>query len=193
MRKLVLISMLSLAAANAQTFSIGAIAGAPFNDVVHNTTVNGLQSIAKSTNFTIGPSVQVGLPASLRLEVDALYRPYSFSIASPGSRQDISANQWRFPFLLQYRFGIPIVKPFLEAGLSFDHLSGISAAAKNITSGPGKLLHESDASMVLGAGADVKIPFFRLSGELRFTRQSVSYFDNFSNLNQAEVLFGIHF
>jgi hypothetical protein len=54
-------------------------------------------------------------------------------------------------------------------------------------------LHQSDASVVLGVGVDVKIPFFRLSGELRYTRQTVSNFVSFSNLNQAEVLLGVHF
>ena len=184
--------MLSVAM-SAQSLSVGVVGGAPFQDIVSNANVNGIQSIAKSTNFTIGPSLRVNLPASLRLEVDALYRPASFSFTYKTLGPDISAQQWRFPVLLQYRFGTPVVKPFVEGGLSFDHLSGLSAAAKSITSGPGKLIHQSDASIVLGAGVDVKIPLVRISGELRYTRQSVSYFDSFSNLNQAEVLFGIHF
>jgi hypothetical protein len=192
MRKTLLFSLFSLAA-SAQSISVGALGGAPFTDVVNGNTVNGIQSIAKSTNFTIGPSLQVNLPASLRIEVDALFRPYSFNLTGVNIANDISALQWRFPFLLQYRFGTPVVKPFVEAGLSFDHLSGISAAAKSITSGPGQLLHSSDAGLVLGAGIDVKVPFIRLSGELRYTRQAVSNFADFSNQNQAEFLVGVHF
>jgi hypothetical protein len=193
MRKLVLLCLTTVLGAYAQAFSAGIIGGAPFSDVVKSSVVNGLESIPKSANFTIGPSFQVNLPASLRIEVDALYRPYSFSLSSLGSSTDISANQWRFPVLLQYRFGTPIVKPFVEGGLSFDHLSGLSSAARSITSGPGQLLHESNASVVLGGGLDVKIPFLRISGELRYTRQSVSNFADISNLNQAELLLGIHF
>jgi hypothetical protein len=193
MRKFILLSLVTFSSAWAQAFSVGVIGGAPFNDVVKTSVVSGLQSIPKSTNFTIGPSFRVSLPASLRVEVDALYRPYSFSLTSSTSTTNVSANQWRFPVLLQYRFGTPIVKPFVEGGLSFDHLSGLSSAAKSIVTGPGQLLHESDASVVLGGGVDVKIPFFRVSGELRYTRQSLSNFQSFSNLNQAEVLLGIHF
>ena len=193
MRNFLSILLISAGALSAQSLSVGVIGGAPFSDVVNNSTASGLQAIAKSTNFTIGPSLQVGLPAHLRIEVDALSRPYSFNLVSKGPNVDVSANQFRFPVLLQYSFGTPLVRPFLEAGLSFDHLSGLSTAAKSITSGPGKLLHQSDAGLVLGAGADVRIPFFRVSGELRFTRQAVSNFDSFSNLNQAEILFGIHF
>jgi hypothetical protein len=85
------------------------------------------------------------------------------------------------------------VKPFVEAGLSFEHLSGISDAVKSISSGPGQLLHSSDAGIVLGAGVEVKVPFVRVSGELRYTRQTVSNFADVSNQNQAEVLIGVRF
>ncbi len=195
MRKLILTSILCVAAASAQSLSIGVIGGAPFTDVVKNGNVQNSQAITTSSNFTIGPSLRIGLPAHLRLEVDALYRPYGVSIGSGFAKApaDITARQWRFPVLLQYTFGTPIVKPFVEGGLSFNHLAALSAAAKSIPSGPGQLLHQSDAGVVVGAGVDVKIPFFRISGELRYTRQTVSNFANFSNLNQAEVLFGIHF
>jgi hypothetical protein len=180
-------------AAEAQGLSVGVLGGAPVTDVVNGQTINGIQSIAESANFTIGPTLQVNLPASLRLEVDALLRPYSFNLTGLNVADDISSLQWRFPFLLQYRFGVPLVKPFVEAGLSFDHLSNISAAAKSITSGPGELLHSSNASIVLGAGLEVKVPFVRLSGELRYSRQTVSNFSDVSNQNQAEILVGVRF
>jgi hypothetical protein len=32
-----------------------------------------------------------------------------------------------------------------------------------------------------------------VSGELRYTRETVSQIASFSNLNQAEVIFGVHF
>lgn len=178
----------------AQNISVGALGGAPFTDVVNGNTSNGIQTIAKSANFTVGPALQVSLPAGFRIEVDALLRPYSFHLTGANVGIDVSSLQWRFPVLVQYRFGLPLVKPFVETGLSFDHLSGISDAAKNISSGqPGQLLHSSDAGIVLGAGVDLKIPFIRLSGELRYTRQTVSNFAGVSNQNQAEFLVGVHF
>jgi len=193
MAKLVLLFLIAFAA-GAQSLSVGVLGGAPFNDVVNGDQINGLQSIAKSPNFTIGGEVQVNLPLNLRLEVDGLFRPYHFTINSLNIAEDITAQQYRFPVLLAYRFKAPLVKPFVEAGLSFDHLAGISAAVKStIASGPGQLLHQSDASFVLGAGIDVKVVLVRVSGELRYTRQSVSNFSDFSNLNQAEVLVGVHF
>jgi len=197
MRKVFLISLISVASAAAQALSVGVIGGAPFQDVVTNgnSIVNNVQSTAKSPNFTIGPEIQVNLPLSLRLEVDALFRPYKFDLGVSSRVTDtVSGQQWRFPVLLQYRFNTPLVKPFLEGGVSFDHLSGISDAVKAaVQSGPGQFLRASNAGVVLGAGVDVKIPFVRVSGELRYTRETASDFATFSNLNQAEVLIGVHF
>src|SRR5438874_12959672 len=116
MTKLLTLGALFVAGASAQTFSFGIIGGAPFTDVAKATTQNNLSFVPKSTNFTVGPAFQVNLPLSLRFEVDALYRPYSFretGTTPVAFVNDISASQWRFPFLLQYRLGTPVVKPFV--------------------------------------------------------------------------------
>ncbi len=188
--------LLAAIAAHAQSISVGAIAGAPLTDVVSNaTSVSSLQAVAKSTNVTGGGSLQVSLPKKLRIEVDVLFRPYSFSLASLGASSAVSAHQFRFPVLLQYRLGSGLIRPYVEGGLSFNHLTGISSAfISTVKSGPGQLLHQSDAGVVLGAGVEAKIPaLFRVSGEVRYTRDTVAAFSNISNLNQAEVLVGVHF
>jgi len=193
MKILLILGVFCAVSASAQSISVGVLGGAPFTDVVSNT----MGFAPTSTNFIIGPTFQVNLPLSLRFEVDALYRPYSFLIteSGPSVTTTVSAMQWSFPFLLQYRIKtpLPLVKPFVEAGVSFDHLADISSAAKNITFGPGTLLRQSNASVVLGGGIDVKIPFIRLSGELRYIHQGSADFQAISNLNQAEVLVGVHF
>jgi hypothetical protein len=201
MKRVFIFGLFCAASACAQGISVGVIGGAPFTDVVNATNQNNLAFVPKSTNFTIGPALQVNLPLSLRIEVDALYRPYSFTGTSTlaptllfaNTPINVSGSQWRFPVLAAYRFKAPVVKPFVEAGVSFDHLSNLSAAAKNITSGAGTLIQQSHAGVVLGGGVDVKIPFFRISGELRYTHQGSADFQSISNLNQAEVLVGVHF
>jgi hypothetical protein len=197
-KRLFIFGLFCAASASAQGISIGVIGGAPFTDVVNATNQNNLAFVPTSTNFTVGPSFQVNLPLSLRIEIDALYRPYSFAVSGStlpplSTAGNLSASQWRFPVLAAYRFKAPLVKPFVEAGVSFDHLSNLSAAAKNITSGAGTLIQQSHAGVVLGGGVDVKIPFIRISGELRYTHQGSADFASLSNLNQAEVLVGIHF
>lgn len=183
------------AALSAQSISVGVLGGVPFNDAVKSVQTGTVTSAYKSTNFTIGPALQVNLPANFRLEVDALYRPSSFSLLSGTTTTGIDSNEWRFPILLGYRFkGIPLLKPYVETGLSFDKLSNISAAAKTIAaSNTGELLHSSTASFVVGGGVDVKVPFVRVSGGLRYSHQGSDLFRNLGNPNQAEVLLGIHF
>ena len=180
--------------ASAQSLSVGILGGAPFQDVVKSATTTGVTSVAKSTNFTVGPAIQVNLPANFRVEVDALYRPYNFSLLGTSLGVNVPAKQWSFPVLAQYRLGKSRIQPFVEGGISFDHPSGLTSAVKaTLASGPGRLLHQDNASIVLGAGLDVKIPLIRVSGEFRFTRPTISNFANISNLNQAQVLVGVHF
>jgi hypothetical protein len=212
MKRLFLLAALCAAGLNAQLLSFGVVGGAPFTDVVNSYNSNTLTALPKSTNFIVGPSFQVNLPLSLRIEVDALYRPYSFSTTgtlgvpvvgsilsgTPGTGAlvtlpNVSANDWNFPVLMQYRFKTPVVKPFVEAGFAVDHLSNLSAAATAIASGPGQLEHQTSVGVVLGGGVDVKIPFVRFSGELRYTRYGSADFQQISNLNQAEFLLGVHF
>lgn len=183
---------------NAQIFSAGVVGGAPFTDVVSAANQNNVAIVSQSSNFTAGPSVQIGLPLNLRVEVDALYRPYNFMVATalPSiTNYNVSAMDWSFPFLLQYRFRthLPLVRPFVEIGESFDHLGDLSAVAKNITSGPGTLIRQTNNGFVLGGGVDVKVPFIRFSGELRYIHQGAPDFQAISNVNQAEVLFGVRF
>jgi hypothetical protein len=197
LRRIFLLGAFWAVSASAQNISVGAIGGAPFTDVVSSVNQNDLAFLPRSTNFTIGPSIQINLPLNLRFEADALYRPYSFSTTtvtlSGNGSYTVSAMDWNFPFLLQYRFKTPVLKPFVEAGVAFDHLADISSAAQNITSGPGTLLRRSNASVVLGGGVDVKIPFMRLSAELRYSHLGSPDFQAISNTNQAEVLLGVHF
>jgi hypothetical protein len=81
--------------------------------------------------------------------------PFATSIAPI----NVSGTAWTLPVLALYRFKTPLFKPFVEAGISFDHLPSISAAAKNITSGPGELIRQPNAEVVLGGGIDCQDPF----------------------------------
>jgi len=96
--------------------------------------------------------------------VDALYRPYSFAITgiSPVA-PTVSANQWLFPFLLQYRFKTPLVKRLLKLAfpsITFQYFGGGSDYS---CGQPGSFLHSSHA-MLCGPGVDVKILLSGLAG-----------------------------
>jgi hypothetical protein len=163
----------------AAQLSYGLIAGVPFNGLA---TGSGI--VDKSGSFTIGPTIQIGLPLGFRVEADALYRSTSFTFAGVTP----SAAQWRFPLLVQYRLSAPIVKPFVEAGYSYDHvdlrIQSVLKPAVSITSHHG---------FVMGAGVDFKVPFVRISPELRYTRDINAGSSNVLQLNQAEFLVGLRF
>ena len=201
MRTLLLTLLLSVPASGG-LFSYGLEIGTPLTDVTQTTTLAGINYLRNSTLFTIGPSLQVNLPAGYTVEVEALYRPVAYQIATTASLPynsvvstgNVSASQFRFPVLVQKHFGkLPILKPYGEAGLSFDHLANLSQAVKLLTSQPGAIVQTTHAGLVLGFGVDVKVPFVKISPEIRYTRQFSSDFQGISELNQAEVLIGIRF
>jgi len=189
MKRILLAGLLTAAAACAQNISVGAIAGAPFTSVESSTTIGGISYLPKSPYFTAGGSFQLNLPFHLRLEFDALVRPASFRVSN--LLTNTSATEWRFPLIAQYRLGSgKALQPFVGVGASFEHLYQIGNA---VTSGPGSIATNSPGGMLLDIGADVKLKLFRLSGELRYTRQFNDSILDVSQLNQAEVLFGAHF
>src|SRR5450755_1231956 len=121
MRSLILALFLSVPACG-EIFSIGGIIGTPLTDVTQTTTIAGIHYLRNSILFTTGPSLQVNLPAGFRVEIDALYRPIAYQLATAALSSNVSASQFRFPVLLQRHLGsFPLVKPYAEAGLSFDH------------------------------------------------------------------------
>ena len=198
MKKLIIIGTFCAISASAQ-FSFGILGGVPFTDVVNATNQNNISFVTNSSNYTVGPALQLGLPFGLRVEADALYRPYSFTATGRTTSTqglvfsaNVSASEWRIPLLAQYRFAFPVIKPFIEGGVSFNHLTDTSGAAL-ITSGPGEFINSTNAGVVLGGGVDWKIPLVRISAELRYTRQGNDYFRAISNPNVAEFLVGVHF
>jgi len=190
-----LVALFLPAACSAGLFSIGAIVGTPLTDVTQTTTINGINYLKNSDLYTFGPTLQVNLPAGFRVEADALYRPIAYQIAtSASSSSNVSASQFRFPIMLQHHLGkFPIVKPYLEAGLAFDHIYNIAQAANLLPSQPGAIVKTTNAGLVLGIGLDVKVPFVRISPEFRYTRQFSDSFQGISELNQAEFLVGFRF
>lgn len=158
--------------------SYGFLGGVPFNDL----TSGNYNTADKSGKYTLGPTVQLGLPLGFRLEADALYRPLGIAGAT--------AAQWRFPVLAQYRFSTPLLKPFVEAGYSYDHVN------LNVTraTAPTSLSVSSHSGFVVGAGVDIKLLFLRVSPEIRYTHDTgAAKVGNLLNTNQAEILVGLRF
>ena len=168
------------AAANAQTLSVGILGGADFNNVVSGV------NLGSYTPVVTEPPTSRSVPRSRRTfrsicgwkSMRSTARLGSICQAAPPDLTPFPRSSGVFPSSWDIASKVSrSIHPFVEAGLSFDHLAGLSDAAKSvIVSGPGTLLHQSNADFVVGGGVDVKIPFIRLSGELRYSRATVSDF-----------------
>jgi outer membrane protein W len=152
---------------------------------------------------------ELRLPLGLGVEFDALYRHLHFT--GSGNLVDVfttsrtSAGDWEFPLLLKYRFHFPVVRPYVEAGVAWDTLTGLKQTISesipiplSTTSSPAELKKKTTTGVVLGAGVDIHAIFLHISPEIRFTRWNSAQISDtlgllHSNQNQAEFLVGLTF
>ena len=183
-QKTILCVFVVAALASAQPFGAGLKVGVPATDafkVFPNPTFAAFT--ADSARYTVGPYVELKLPARMAVEVDALYRNYDFLNAGVGA----SASSWEFPVLVKHRFPVPLVKPYFDAGVSFSRLSDIKLSSLN---------HRSNYGVVVGGGVEFKLFLIKVSPELRYTGWAFRNFDGAqlqTIRNQLTVLFGIGF
>ena len=172
------------AAAFAQPFGAGLKIGVPVTDAFQVLPVPTLAVFSgDAPRYTVGPYVELRLPARMAIEVDALYRSYNFRSAGVGA----PASSWEFPILLKHRFPVPLVKPYFDAGLSFSRLSDINLASLN---------HRTNYGIVVGGGVEFNLFLIKVSPEVRYTGWALRDFDGAqvqSYRNQLTVLFGFGF
>jgi opacity protein-like surface antigen len=167
-----------------QPVSIGIKGGVPFGDAF---TVSGgtLTVPATTGHWILGPMVELHLPLGLSVEADALYRRYQISD---------SGGEWQFPILGKYKFGVGPVKPYVGAGVNFNHVTGFSKLLS------GSIPHAGTTGFSLEGGVEFKLLRLRLAPELRFTHWGNPNIDlnplNIalkSSQNQAMFLVGFSF
>jgi len=208
MRPLLLL-LLAGGAALAQPFSAGLKAGLPLTDFL---SVAQGTSTTDTNHYLFGPEVELKLPFGLSVEFDALYRHFSYTnvLGSAGNAVTStgSSGNWEFPLVAKYRFPARIVRPYLEAGVSWDTLSGLKNTASQVVCGTGvpvcnvlvaapAATSQSTMGVVIGGGVDIHAIVVHISPELRFTRWAGNYFNLAgvlnSSKNQAEFLVGFTF
>ncbi len=184
----------------AQSLSVGVVGGTSLTDAFSDKTITGVDTsthlFSDSKDFIVGPMLQVNLPLGFSVEADALYRRLNLTavnrlFAGPGLTviNNNSTNSWEFPILAKYSFGTPFIKPFIEAGPSFRHVSEFT----------GDSPHLSRDGFTVGVGVGFKLLSLRVDPQLRYTRwgsdskPSTSSFNPASHANQAEFLLGLSF
>lgn len=190
MHKTVSVFLVVCAAAAAQPISAGLKFGVPLNDAFSVQSPNPLSYVAQTQRYTVGPFIELRLPAHLAIEIDALYRRYGYQTAPLFSRAPVRASSWEFPVLGKYRLFSGPVQPYIEGGVAFSRLTDIPQVLE--------LSSRNNYGVVAGAGIELRLGFARISPEIRYTGWTRRFFDSpgdylQSNRNQATVLVGISF
>ena len=204
MKPLLLLLLIS-GAALAQPFSAGLKAGLPLMDFLTDVQ-NG--STTATSRYLFGPEVEVRLPLGLSVEFDAIYRHFSYTgFSGPGNgvTSTGSSGNWEFPLVAKYRFRSKTVRPYVEAGVAWDAISGLKNTASETpcsvvcenTNYPPSVETKSTAGVVVGGGIDIHAFVIHVTPEIRFTRWAQQYFslddDLHSGQNQVEFLAGVTF
>jgi opacity protein-like surface antigen len=199
----VLLFLLASTSIFAQPFSAGIKGGIPLTDFVDAAGNGTFNYTASTQRYIIGGVAELRLPAGLGVEFDALYRHLSYT--GSGNLVDLftssstTANNWEFPLLLKYRFHFPVVRPYVDAGVAWDTLTGIKQTVNEVTNSElSDLKKNTTMGCVVGAGVDIHAIFLHISPEIRFTRWNSAQISDsagllHSNQNQGEFLVGITF
>lgn len=177
--------------------------GAPLADALRGYSSSAGIVTTSTDRWFVGPTVEVHLPFRLSFEVDALYRTESYGItntslvstpavgewfagtSSISVTSKTSLHSWQFPFLAKYELRGGLVRPFVDGGVTYQHLSGASYIDDPNTAGG-----------TVGGGVTVKLLFLRVSPEIRYTRWGRhDVYSPFvtNSQNQVDVLAGFTF
>ena len=177
----------------AQHIGIGLKGGIPLSDVLHpQGSIGGAPFLADTQRFTLGPMLDIRLPLGLGVEFDALYKRFDQSAGSvvPGNPITKTGSSWEFPLLGKYRFLMPIIRPYVEAGITFNRLGGVLLPFRGILSEQPSG-SESRKGFALGGGVEVKVIKARVSAELRYSHWGEK--NLLPSTNLADFLIGISF
>jgi len=195
----------------AQLFSYGVKAGVPLNEFLDAAKSQQFAFNTTTNRYIVGPTAELHLPFGLGVEFDILYRRFDYNgsgtLAGVVTSSSATGNAWEFPLLAKYRFPMKMVHPYVDAGVAWDTLSGLTQTitdtvsnhtSTTTTSTPAELNASTTRGFVMGGGLSVKVLVIHVSPEIRFTRWGAQHFIDpngllHSNVNQGEFLVGITF
>jgi hypothetical protein len=162
----------------AQPFSLGLMGGASLTQDFQNYNlppccppfqVAPTYSIVGSSTpqrWIAGGTLEVRLPRHLSVEADGLYRELQFKMAvqfgqTPpdwGRAFHQHVVTWEFPFLWKYRFQLPLVRPFIDAGPAYRASGNLSHT------------NPSNHGIAAGLGFDAHLWKLRIAPQFRYLR-----------------------
>lgn len=174
-----------------QLLSLGVKAGVPLTSAFSTGQTGHAAADSYDRPYIVGPTAEIHFPLHLSFEVDALYRRNGFTYYTSGTTADVppsvsrtSINDWQFPFLGKYERKLGLLRPLVDAGIVYRHLS----AAEN----------PNTTGFAVGGGVSLKLVLIRLTPEIRYTHWFTPPFQNGnlvvqSTTNQADFLLGVSF
>jgi len=164
-----------------QPVSIGVVGGVPLTDAFEVAKGNNSAFFTNTKRYTIGPAVQLHLPARFSVEVDALYKRLGFDNRTvlPQQYTATTANSWEFPVLAKFDLTPGPIRPFIGAGANFRHITGVKQVRQVISGAtlnqvtidnPPEFNKDTDVGFTFGAGLAFKLGRVRIAPELRYTR-----------------------
>lgn len=197
--------------ASGQQFEFGVKVGIPITDSFQTSSFFSIDfgegATSATRRYVVGPTVGLRLTRGLGMEFDALYGRLGFDMDTKSSGVSLThtrttASSWEFPVLGKYSLlRMPVVKPFVDGGISFRRTSGISSTTVTSIEGVPPFTQSSstnDPSLanrswyggVIGLGAEARVGRVRISPEFRYTRWAVDrHIDVNLHSNQNEVVF----
>lgn len=179
------------AAAFGQPLSFGVIGGASLTQDFEDRTVGEVKAYSTPKRWIVGAMAEVHLPLHLSVEVDGLYHELKFTnafVEPNGTLNSVSPAPvvtWEIPVLVKYRFLMPVVRPFVEAGPCFRAAGNLNGASP------------SDHGFTLGGGAELRLWKLKIAPQIRYLRwavdSNVGPVAPFTAPNQAEFLLAIFF
>jgi hypothetical protein len=191
-----------------QTISVGVKGGIPLTDATRN-----LFGGDESRPYTVGPSIEMGLPAGFAIEAAALYRrtgaTFNYNLGlfgvpgpAPAPINWIRGNSWEFPVLGKYYFRPRAEKwqPFIGTGWAFRTVGVVNEGLVTLEDPTGGLHSSSfrsegrlplDAGAVFAGGVRYRMGRFAISPEVRYTRWGSG--NTISSKNDAGLFLGVTF
>jgi len=174
--------------AMAQPFGAGLKVGAPLTDAVSLVSSGAPDQTVSTNRYVIGPYGEVRLPGGFSVEVDALYRSFSYFQGAPnGNGASGSNGSWEFPVMAKEKLLKGPVRPYIAGGLVLSHLTGSDL----------DVTHASNYGVTVGAGVDIHALVLHLTPEIRYDGFVFHDFTSNSfvqsNRNQVLFLVGIGF
>jgi hypothetical protein len=186
-----------------QPVTVGVTGAVPVTETLNNSGGPEEFSYRSGTvRYNIGPAVDFRIIGPFRAEIDALYQPFSLRTfcecnAIPTYGHTTGAL-WQFPALLKFRLPSPVLKPFVDAGPSFQLASNIANSSYTIIQPTPVTTHPSPtaaAGFAIGGGFEFHARPLIFAPEIRCTHWFGVNLDQGpgtgTNANQIQILLSI--